>query len=182
MFTTLRLLLLAVKGPAAYSLLIAAILVLIITLMLRLIRHQSRRKRADGGGPPRRARKELPRGLRADAPEEIVRWEVQMQELARDLKAELDSKAVVLGHLIREADRAARRLEAHLADEPDAEQRTAGPLNEPTSAPPADCPANVREEIYMLADYGFLPEDIAARVDIPAGQVELILQRRQERK
>ena len=57
-----------------------------------------------------RARKEPPRGLRADAPEEIVRWEVQMQELARDLKAELDSKAIILGHLIREADRAARRL------------------------------------------------------------------------
>lgn len=178
MFTTVRLLPLAVEGPVAYSLLVAAILVLIITLMMRLIRYQARQKPASARNAPSRASETAGRGLRSDAPEEIVRWEVQMQELARDLKAELDSKAVVLSHLIREADRAARRLEALSGGEPNAEQRGAEPLDEAVSASPSDRPSGVEEEVRMLADYGFLPEDIAARMGVLVSQVELILQRR----
>ena len=104
-----------------------------------------------------------------------------MQELARDLKAELDSKAVVLSHLIREADRAARRLEALSGGEPNAEQRGAEPLDEAVSASPSDRPSGVEEEVRMLADYGFLPEDIAARMGLLVSQVELILQLRDQK-
>lgn len=177
-----RLLPLAANGPAAYFFLIAAILLLIITLMLRLIRYSARQSRA--ADPSRRKRTGGPEGraLRADAPEQIVRWEVEMQELARDLKAEIDSKAVVLGHLIREADRAARRLESLTSSEPGTGRHGAEPADERSSAWPCDLPPGVRDEIYMLADYGFLPEDIAARVEMPAGQIELILRRRERKE
>lgn len=183
MGTTLRLLPLATNGPAAYFFLIAAILVLIITFMIRLIRYQTRQKRAGGRRDPGRPREQDKPPLRAGAPEEIVRWEVQMQELARDLKAEIDSKAAVLSQLIREADRAARRLEAHLPRESTAAPHGPEWLDDSSSAaaPPSDQSSSVREEIYMLADYGFLLEDIAGRVDMPIGEVELILQLREKK-
>jgi len=53
-------------------------------------------------------------GPKRDAPDDVIRWEVQMHETARDLSGQLDSKMGALGHLIREADRAAARLEAAL--------------------------------------------------------------------
>ena len=60
------------------------------------------------------------------APDEVLKWEVQMHDVARDLSAQLDSKMGALEHLIREADRAAARLEDAL--------RAA----QPTSAPSPD--------------------------------------------
>lgn len=46
-----------------------------------------------------------------DAPPEINRWEVQMQETARNLMGELNTRIVVLEQLIRDANAAAERLE-----------------------------------------------------------------------
>jgi hypothetical protein len=42
----------------------------------------------------------------------MAQWEVQMHEIARELSGRLDSKMAALEQLIREADRAAARLEA----------------------------------------------------------------------
>jgi hypothetical protein len=47
-----------------------------------------------------------------DAPPEITRWQVEMHDLARDLKGELDTKIAVLEHLVIEARAEADRLEA----------------------------------------------------------------------
>ena len=57
-------------------------------------------------------------GHHLDAPPEVLRWEVEMHETARELSAQLDSKMGALQALIREADRAAARLEAAVADTP----------------------------------------------------------------
>jgi hypothetical protein len=43
-----------------------------------------------------------------------MEWEVQMHEMAREMTGQLTSKMAALEHLIREADRAAARLEAAL--------------------------------------------------------------------
>jgi len=64
------------------------------------------------GPTPRR------QGTPLDAPDEVVRWEVEMHDTARELCGQLDSKMGVLEHLIREADRAAARLEAALEAAP----------------------------------------------------------------
>ncbi|MCS7305999.1 MAG: hypothetical protein NZ602_12950 [Thermoguttaceae bacterium] len=51
----------------------------------------------------------------ADAPPNLVAWEVHMQETARELSAWVDTKLRLLQHLVAEADRAATRLERALA-------------------------------------------------------------------
>ncbi len=76
----------------AYAFLIAAILVATITMLMRLYRYQARLKRGGSARPPTPQAGPDPRGLRAGAPDSIVRWEVEMQELTRDLKAEIESK------------------------------------------------------------------------------------------
>ncbi len=48
-------------------------------------------------------------------PRDLAQWEVEMHDTARQLSGQLDSKLAALGHLIREADRAAARLEAALS-------------------------------------------------------------------
>ena len=138
-----------------------------------------------------------PRPLPAahEDPEEAARWEVQMHETARQLSAQLDTKLGVLQALVAEADRAAARLEAAL------DRAGAASLPPPSEARPAhqaealepekaDEPANYaaadgptdrtaqhrrREEIYTLADYGFEPAEIARRLGMPVGEVQLTL-------
>lgn len=114
------------------------------------------------------------------------RWEVEMQETARELSARLDSKMSALQHLIRDADRAAARLER--AFNP-AALPNAAPLAEQGSLPPSPDgnAAGIAgyqqryEEIYMLADYGYPPEEIAQRIGSPIGEVQLILSLRKKR-
>jgi hypothetical protein len=163
-----------------YALVIAAILVITITLLLRGYRYQARQKRGSSSHPSKHQVDKDPRGLRAGAPDSIVRWEVEMQELARDLKAEIDSKMVALQHLIHDADRAANRLETALGSassanaESSEEQRAAGPQALENEA--------LREEVYTLADYGFSLADIASRLATSVGQIELILRLREEKE
>jgi len=160
----------------AYVFLIAAILVATLTLLLRLYRYQKRQSR----GVPRQTGRPSQSEQRASAPDSVIRWEVEMQELARDLKAEIDSKMIALGHLIRDADRAAERLEKAL-------RASSAP-----GVPPVDSlvPAesgdsengSFRNEVHTLADYGFSVEDIASRLSTSVDQVELILRLREEGK
>ncbi len=51
-----------------------------------------------------------------DAPPELLRWQVEMHETARDLKGELDSKMVALQELIRQAELQAERLRATIEE------------------------------------------------------------------
>lgn len=162
-----------------YGLVIAAILVITLTLFLRLYRYQSRQKRVRSTSRHDGPVTTNSRSYQAEAPDSLVRWEVQMHDLARDLKAEIDSKMIALGHLVRDADRAAERLEKALASAP--------PLNDPSAEekqpaqPRAPENAALREEVYTLADYGFSVHDIASRMGTPVGQVELILRLRGEK-
>ena len=102
-----------------------------------------------------------------------------MQELARDLKAEIDSKMIALGHLIHDADRAAERLERAIKTAPG---NGAAAAEDRQCFEPADLEnAALRDEVYRLADYGFSLHDIASRLAIQVGQIELILRLREER-
>jgi hypothetical protein len=72
-------------------------------------------------------------------------------------------------------------------DEPPGNQARAlqaGPAaDEPAGPPPAGSPAAAPrppadrryEEIYLLADYGFDPTEIGRRVNMPVGEIQLIL-------
>jgi hypothetical protein len=134
----------------AATLAMLAMLVLIVAWMLfRWQRYYARVRRQATPLPegPERCAKE--RGHHLEAPDELVRWEVEMHDLARALSGKLDSKMGVLEQLILEANRAAERLEAALkaADQPgqreaSARAETAGPVGQPTGTqPPADAHA-----------------------------------------
>lgn len=174
---------LVAEGGIAYVFLIAAILVLTVTLMRRLYRYRTRQKRQASSRPSHRSADEGdPRGLRVGAPDSIVRWEVEMQELGRDLKAEIDSKMVALENLIRDADRAANRLEAATKSALAAEKDIPREESAPGSVPAVHDNAAIQEEVYTLRDYGFSTGDIASRLGAPVEQVELILRQRESRK
>ncbi len=168
----------------ADALLIAAILVATITMLMRLYRYQARQKRGGSARLPERQAEPDPRGLHAGAPDSIVRWEVEMHELSRDLKAEIESKMIALGHLIRDADRAANRLEKAIAatDDPDIAAATKLPGMMSSAELDGAENASLREEIYTLADYGFPLPDIAGKCATLDGRVELILRLREQPK
>ena len=50
-------------------------------------------------------------GRLLDAPAQVGRWQVEMHETARDLKAELDSKILILQSVIKTARQEIDRLE-----------------------------------------------------------------------
>ena len=116
-------------------------------------------------------------------------WEVEMHELARELSGRLDSKMGALEQLIRDADRAAARLEAALratavqarpSDEaPPSSQAEA--LLPGRAGPSAQAEPGRYDEIYLLADYGHPASEIAQRVGLPIGEIELILSLRKRR-
>ena len=125
-------------------------------------------------------------------PHEGERWEVQMRELARELSARLDSKMGALEQLIVEADRAAARLEQASSVARHGQQGEASGIDvsELAVGAAAGTPARAGaasgyqeryEEIYLLSDYGYPPEEIAHRVGSPVGEVELILGLRKKR-
>ncbi len=164
-------------------------LALMFTVWLLLLRSRRYLARRDDSPIVRIERpapdKPLPPG---GAPEAVSRWEVHLHETARELSAQLDSKMVALQQLVREADRAAARLEKAL----DAANSAGGPARtldaadeaqagEPLHRSPLtthscnDAAQRRHEEIYLLADYGHEPLEIARRVGMPVGEVHLIL-------
>ena len=164
--------------------LLAVLGLMIVFMLLRTHRYLSR-QRGDQSAiveTPRPAREDREHHL--DAPPEVLRWEVQMHETARELSGQLDSKMGALQVLIAEADRASSRLEAALADS----SAVAGQQDEETAKPDSTGEAEAsalsaetappepnREQIYTLADYGYTAAEIARRTGNPIAEVELIL-------
>jgi hypothetical protein len=138
----------------------------------------------------------------ADAPDELLRWQVEMHETARDLKAEIDTKFAALQALAIIARQEAERLEAAVAR---AEKLEPGPsdtlaaiesLADPEALadssrlarvaaelPPP--PRGLRGELFdenrqavaitNLSAQGLSPTEIARRLSLPLGDVELLL-------
>ena len=90
---------------------------------------------------------------------------LETYETVRELTGKLDTKIRILDAFIRDADRAAARLEA-------AQRGEAPP------AQPARSAESCVDEIYLYADYGFPPADIASRLSVPIESVERILANR----
>ncbi|MBN2474698.1 MAG: hypothetical protein JXB62_08820 [Pirellulales bacterium] len=175
----------------------AILAVLALTTVMFLIRGQRslRRQKKDDAALLRNLKPDrTDRGHHLDAPGDVLRWEVQMHETARELSAQLDSKMSALQALTAEADRAAARLEAALASvaqasgaSPTSPQKPAnqaaglrprddtGPATAAAAGAGQPASQERRERIYTLADYGYDPAEIARRVGSPIGEVELIL-------
>ena len=95
------------------SMFILGLGLMIVILMRRWHRYYGPRRRRRNEAPLERASLESKRPLRSlsDAPTDVLRWQVELHETARDLKAELDSKIIALQVLIRMARQEAERLE-----------------------------------------------------------------------
>jgi len=178
-------------------LLLAAIVAATSLLLMRLRRYSRRQKKTRPGMVRTDRPKSEERGHHLGLPPQGMEWEVKMHETARDLSAQLDSKMSALGHLIRDADRAAARLETALEaaggdvrppGQAESLEAAATDDSHPNSTPADGSPPEeaaghrASEEIYTLADYGFDTREIAHRVDMPIGEVELILRLRTQGK
>jgi hypothetical protein len=99
---------------------------------------------------------------------------VELAQMARQITAQLDTRSAKLEVLIREADEKIAALKSLPAGRPD-------PL--PPEAPePADLDDPRHAPIYMLADAGMNPAQIAQRLSRPGGEVELILALRPKKR
>ncbi len=141
---------------------------------------------------------DAPASSHAGLPGELAKWEVQLHDLARDYKAEMDSKMGLLQHLIADAAAQSDRLETLLSQaksltpEGGREGQSAAISQPPIShdeKPPVDPTAAgspssqgvglpSRDAIYAMADSGVNPEEIARRLGNPVGEVALILSQR----
>jgi hypothetical protein len=99
---------------------------------------------------------------------------VELSEMARQITAQLDTRAGKLELLIKEADEKIAALRE--ATPP----TTALPYAMPVEKPPADSEPAARvdpahAEVYTLADQGRSAREIAAQLSRPDGEIELIL-------
>ena len=87
---------------------------LIAILLRRSFRYYGRRGSRKAGAEPLLATTTPPAGpyrSLTNPPAEVLRWQVEMHEIARDLRAEMDSKLRLLQLLIAQAQQQADRLE-----------------------------------------------------------------------
>ena len=170
-------------------------------MLIFLLLRRSKRYLKRAEKQPTRARQKVAEARKTapllDAPPEILRWQVEMHETARELKAELDSKMSALQATTRIASEASSRLEAAIAR---AEElgisRCADTLAaiENLNGSEASVDAALaemslrrseeilayREAIYHLADQGLAASAIARSVGAPLGDVELLISLRSD--
>lgn len=164
------------------GMLLAGVALLLLVLFRRIYRHHAHRQ---AGGkrvqadpvefqlPADSRQRDAQRSL-SDAPPDVLRWQVEMHETGRELKAELDSKMRVLQLLIGQARREADRLERILdqLELPD-EERDWSSVSKET--PPN---AERRARILELADRGCTSGEIAQQIDASVADVEPLLKQR----
>jgi len=98
---------------------------------------------------------------------------VELNEMARQITAQLDTRATRLELLIQEANETIARLEQTRNRPSDA---ATNPINTAHEARASSDPPDARHtEIYTLSDQGISTPDIASRLSRPRGEVELIL-------
>jgi hypothetical protein len=109
---------------------------------------------------------------------------VDLNEMARQISSQLDTRAAKLDALIREADERIEQLRAAGVSVPASNPKPAprapmrlvpGEHEDSASVPrpPSHDPRHA--EVYALADEGRAPSEIAARLNRPNGEIELIL-------
>jgi len=98
------------------SLFIAGLVLLSASLLIRLSRRLSGRRGRQTSIADSRRLVEPSGGKRDALSDQLAQWEVHMHQTARDLSGQLTSRISVLQALVAEADRAAARLEAALAE------------------------------------------------------------------
>ena len=130
-------------GTSSSWLLLAGMAVLIWVMMRRLDRRRNHSRQGYVSAEGFDASRETMQKFLEETPRSLSLQHVQMQELARDLRAEIDTKLRVLQQLILQAEQQAARLEAAVKR---AEQLGI-----------SEC-ADVLDEIQQVSSQSLLPE------------------------
>jgi hypothetical protein len=184
---------------------VAALAAALWVLMRRfLIADGSSRDAASPSRPiPRLVGQPRSVGFEAPLPPNLLSWQVELEETGRELKAELDGKFAALQALVATAQREALRLETAIgrieamrhADLRDSlatieELAEADTLNNPAALSQAvaqvvPLPATFDRHVFAadckslqvarLCDQGQSAAEIAHRLQLPLGEVELLL-------
>lgn len=161
---------------------LAGMVLLIVILLRRTFRHYGRRRSAKRNAEPPLARTPRPSAKSttlSNAPPDVLGWQVEMHEIAREMKAELDTKMRALQVLIAQARHEADRLEQILTRFESVGERPLDELPETRRSESRSSwlpgSPDRQAEIFALADQGHSAADIAAQVGTPLGEVELIL-------
>ena len=96
---------------------LAAMLIVLTLMMRRVYRYRQRQRREETRGRKQNSAlhaQRPPVKSLAGAPDDIVRWQVQLHEMARDIQAEIDTKLRLLQTLTVQARQAAAELNAAL--------------------------------------------------------------------
>jgi hypothetical protein len=99
----------------------------------------------------------------SDAPPETQRWQVAMFDLQRELKAELDTRIVVVQTLLNQVDQRIARLSALDSSSP-------SPLSTRTSIS-----SEHQQMVRALLERGHTAKEIAVETGLPLGDVELAI-------
>ena len=172
---------LAASDTPASGLWMFLLVLCLVTLSLMLVRiRQSRRPVR----PKPSIRRELDamRG-RSDLHRSADELLIQLEEMARRINAQVDTKFAKLDRVVMDADERLAKLEAALgrADRLAIESSASGGCEssgaDAQAAPVlADHPTDTRHAgVYDLADAGKPPLEIAERLGMPLGEVEVIL-------
>jgi len=99
---------------------------------------------------------------------------VDLTEMARQISAQLDTRAARLQALLEQADERIAQLRQLSGAAPvDSPQASTTP--ETSASAPVSVASLMHAEVYALADEGCGAKEIAARLNRPSGEIELIL-------
>jgi len=168
------------RDPAATWIAIAvAILAVVYVTFVRPLRRKKDKDPLERG--PSRTTLTQQRAVERDMSNLLV----ELSEMARQMTAQLDTRAAKLELLIKEADerlaalRSARGLPAQGPADGAPEERLDGVIVEaraPRSNSLPDQKIDPRHlQVYNLADEGVPPPEIARQLGRPSGEIELIL-------
>lgn len=155
----------------ASSLVPLAFLLLMIFLLMRRRPRQAASSYATTANRVQRSSRGLdaPPQHQQQVRQDVESLIVELDELARKINAQIDTRFAKLEAVIRDADRRIATLE-RLANQADQADQAARPRPAPTSANDAQ-----HAVVYELADAGKTPIEIARQLGRTPGEVELIL-------
>jgi len=175
----------AANGMMMLLLVLCAVVIMIVLLRRQQFRSTSRRDMARDHV----ARIREQRGLHQSMDELLL----QLEDMSRRIGAQVDTKFAKLETVIRDADERIARLEAILGQSDTKEKsrkprRAASRRDTPVKSAPDPAPPSIGKpapaientdprfaHVYALADGGTTPIEIAKQLDMPLGEVELIL-------
>lgn len=158
-----------------------SLLVLILVVISLLLIVTRRRLRESRNSPRAYAREQIHR-IREErhVNHEVQDVMVELQQLSRQINAQIDTKFAKLESAIRSADDRIDRLTRLLRQTDGQPTLDVTVADNAPAVDPAPRPHSTRRLIYQLADAGRTPIEIARELATTTGEVELVLALRQE--